>query len=109
MWKRKMKIKWNKKKLKRNCCIEEEEKVNDVKEKNENKWNKKKLKSGVGEREIGRKKGRIMFLKRNKKGTLKKKIVPWKKKKRGKISVKKKENFFRPIFFFFFLFHGTIF
>ena len=37
MWQRKMKIKWNKKKLKRNCCIEEEEKVNDVKEKNENK------------------------------------------------------------------------
>ena len=37
MWKRKMKIKWNKKKLKRNCGWEVEEKVNDVKEKNENK------------------------------------------------------------------------
>ena len=37
MWKRKMKIKWNKKKLQRNCGWEEEEKVNDVKEKNENK------------------------------------------------------------------------
>ena len=37
MWKRKMKIKWNKKKLKMNCYLEEEEKVNDVKEKNENK------------------------------------------------------------------------
>ena len=32
-----MKIKWNKKKLKRNCDLEVEEKVNDVKEKNENK------------------------------------------------------------------------
>ena len=29
--------KWNKKKLKWNCGWEEEEKVNDVKEKNENK------------------------------------------------------------------------
>ena len=34
MWKRKMKIKWNKKKLKRNFDLEIEEKVNDVKEKN---------------------------------------------------------------------------
>ena len=37
MWKRKMKIKWNKKKLKKNCGWEEVQKVNDVKEKNENK------------------------------------------------------------------------
>ena len=37
MWKRKMKVKWNKKKLKWNCVWEEEEKVNDVKEKNESK------------------------------------------------------------------------
>ena len=37
MWKRKMKIKWNKKKLKRNCGLEEVQKGNDVKEKNENK------------------------------------------------------------------------
>ena len=48
MWKRKMKIKWIKKKLKRNCGLEEEEKVNDVTEKNGNKRNKKKLKRNCG-------------------------------------------------------------
>ena len=44
MWKRKMKIKWNKKKLKRNCGWEEGEKVNHVKEKNENKMKEKETK-----------------------------------------------------------------
>ena len=42
--KRKMKIKWNKKKPKKNRGLEEEEKVNDVKEKNENRMKEKETK-----------------------------------------------------------------
>ena len=37
MWQRKMKIKWNKTKLKKNSGWEEVQKGNDVKEKDENK------------------------------------------------------------------------